>query len=354
MTFAVLISLLASAPAAATGARTWREQTEKVVPGKGLKAVAVENARGSVTVRRSVDAELHLTALKIVRVQDEKDAREFSRRTEVVTMNEDGRFTVQVRYPQRQSISIGFWEMLRGFELPRVEVRVALEVPEGVPVTVESTSGDLVSEGLTSSQILETTSGDVRINDAHGRVEVASTSGDVIGFRLAAARLRTVSGDLQIQGATGPLNASTTSGDISVHEAEDSLALATVSGDVRVAKALRGLYVRSTSGDIVADAAAGSVRLETSSGSVRVGLQDPLHRAEISSGSGDIVARLAKSLRCALDLQTSSGTLDVSVPLEVRSVSRHELSGTVRAGSALIRLKSSSGDIDVKTGGDEL
>ena len=104
----------------------------------------------------------------------------------MVTENRGGEYTVRVIYPQRQEVKVRFWDLFSDFELPRVEVRVALEIPDGLPVSLKSTSGDLTTTGVRSRQVArvderrrfgvrrqrrasDTTSGDVRLVDSGPR-----------------------------------------------------------------------------------------------------------------------------------------------------------------------------------------
>jgi len=341
---------LAAVPAAARD-YPWREQSEKVIEARGLTGVRVENARGMVTLHPSADGRIHLTALKVVRFCEPHKARKIASETEVITANEAGQFVIRVRYPQRQAIRIGFWDLLSGFELPRIEVRLALDVPQNLPVSAKSTSGDLASEEMTGPQVLETTSGDITVRGARGVLHLGTTSGDIGGEDLGPSTIRSVSGDLEIAGCRGPLKARTTSGDVTVREASDSLWLRTVSGDIRVSSAPRGITASSTSGSIVARSASGMVEVETASGDVEVDLGGSLRHAEVSTVSGDIGARLIGSMGCALDMKTSGGSIDVSIPLEMKSVSRRAVSGTVGRGGSPVILRTSSGDINVSGGG---
>jgi DUF4097 and DUF4098 domain-containing protein YvlB len=350
ITIALCLAVI-PAPALASS-EPWREQSEKVVDAGALKGVRVENARGLITARRGDRSNLRLTAVKIARGRDREQAMKFARETQVTTATEDGRFVVRVRYPQRQMLRVSFFDLFGGFEFPRVEVRLALEVPGGMPVWLNSTSGDLETESLSGTQSLGTTSGDVTVLGAAGALEVSTVSGDIQASDVASARFRTVSGDVRLNQAKGPLSVHTTSGEIDVSGGTDSLSLASVSGGIRVDGAPRGVVAQSTSGDVTIGPAAGVVRTETSSGDVRVELRSPLGRAEISTASGDIEVDLGGTLGCSLDMRTSNGTLDTDVPLEVQTVSRRMVTGIVRRGTAPVHLRSSSGDITVRGGGN--
>lgn len=332
---------------------TLREQSQQVVEARGLTGLRVENPRGLVQVSRSLDGRIHLTALKVTASRMSTQAQGFARETRVETSTESGRYVVRVRYPQRQMLRASLAQLFRGeLDLPRVEVRLALEVPPRLAVELVTTSGDLETTDLAGPQSLETTSGDIEVRAAAASLSITTTSGDVMASGVGRARVRSVSGDVTLDAARGPLDVRTTSGNISVSGVADSLGLSSVSGDIRADRAPRGLDAGTTSGDIVVDGLAGGlVRLRSTSGDVRFGLDRGLRRADVSTVSGGISVRLADGLGCDLTLTSSSGTLDSSVPLRIRTVSRHEMSGAVSGGGAPVVLHSLSGDIAVTGGG---
>jgi hypothetical protein len=347
----MFLLLIVSSPAGATH-EDWREQSEKVLDATGVKGIVVENARGFVEVRPSTDDRIHLTALKLIRGTDPDRSRALAQATEVRASDEGGRFEVRVRYPQRQQVRIDFWDMLSGHRWPRLEVRLALEVPRDLPVRLSSSSGDLVTADLVGPQELTTTSGDISLDGGRAKVAASSTSGTISAVDLGVAELRTVSGDIEVSEVRGRLRASTTSGGILVQGALDSLLLGSVSGDLRVTRAPRGVTARTVSGEIGVNSAGGTVELESTSGDVSLWLDPGVRGARVTTASGDIVVGLRSPVGCALELSTSNGTLDASVPLEVTSVSRRFMTGVVRGGDVPVLLKSSSGDISVRSGGE--
>jgi hypothetical protein len=330
-----------------------REQSRQVVEARGLTGLRVDNPRGLVQVSPSRDGRIHLTALKLTTGRMSSRAQEFARGTRVETSTESGRFVVRVQYPQRQRLQASLSQLFRGdFDLPRVEVRLSLEVPPSLPVDLETASGDLETSGLAGTQTLQTTSGDIEVNAAAGFLSIATTSGNVMASGLGRAQVRSVSGDVTLDAARGPLDVRTTSGDINLSGVTDSLGLSSVSGDIQVDRAPRGLDAGTTSGGIVVDGLAGGlVRLRSVSGEVRLGLDRSLRRADVSTVSGGITARLAGGLGCNLTLKSSSGTLDSAVPMQIRTVTRHEMSGVVSGGGPPVVLHSLSGDVAVTGGG---
>jgi DUF4097 and DUF4098 domain-containing protein YvlB len=240
--------------------------------------------------------------------------------------------------------------MFGGFEVPRTEVRLVIEVPEDLAADLRSTSGDLVTEGLGGSQSLRTTSGDVSVSETRAPIRAQSTSGDITAADVGTADIETVSGDVGAEGAKGPFRVSTTSGEVRLKGLEDSVRVTSVSGDVRIPRAPRGVTARTTSGDIQVGEAAGGVQLESSSGDIHVGLAMPLSRADVSTVSGDVTAQLIGNVGVQLEMRTVNGTLDLSVPLSVKNVSRRVVSGVIGDGKTPVFIRSSSGDIHLTSG----
>ena len=134
--------------------------------------------------------------------------------------------------------------------------------------------------------------------------------------------------------------------------AADSVRAASVSGDIQVDRAPRGLDAATTSGQVtVSGPVDGTARVRSTSGDVQLELGPAARRADVNTVSGGIAVRLAAGLRCDLTLTSTSGSLDASVPIQIRTMTRRELSGAVSGGGAPVSLHSVSGDITVSGGG---
>jgi hypothetical protein len=348
---ACLILIALAAHPAAARADEWREQSEKTVEARGLSSLAVENARGLIRIRPSSDGRIHLTALKIVRSNRRERAQNIARDIRVGLDQQGDRLVVKVHYPQNQQLRVGFWEMFSCFEWPKLEVRIGLDVPPAMAVTLNSTSGDLETEGMNGTQRLDTTSGNISVDGAGASIVASTTSGDISFAQVMSADLHSVSGDVEIDGMRGDLKAGTTSGDVMVKAVTGSATITSVSGEIQVLGSPRGLKARTVSGEIVARDAAGDVRLESASGSVTLAAAREMRRAEVNTASGDIVMSLAPSLGCEIEMHTSNGALDAALPIQVRNVSRHSMTGVIGNGATPVFLRSSSGDINVKSAG---
>ena len=349
LTTLAALALLGSARSSAADLN--RQVSEKLFPAAGVKALVVDNRRGSVEVHGSSDGQIHLVAVKEIRGSSSSERRRLDEETQVSAGIDNGTLNVRVTYPSSVSVRLNFFDLFN-YDMPRSDVRLTLEVPPSLSVNLHSSSGDLSSNGLSGSQVFESSSGDVEVRDASGPVRTSTSSGDVNARGIAAARMHSSSGDLHIEDARGPLDLEASSGDIEVRGALDSVSISASSGDVSVDRAPRGLRIDTESGEIRVGTASGRVSLETSSGDVQVTLRSPLTRVSIRTESGEIVAHVDDRAGLDLDVGTSSGSIATEVPLKIRNASRHSLTGTVGSGQTPLVMRSSSGDIHLTGGGD--
>ncbi len=342
------LAMLAAHPAAS---EVNRESSEKLVPATGLRSLWVENSRGSIDVRPSVDGQIHLTALKVTRSSSAAERQRIADQTRVSASIEGGTYAVRVSYSASTSIRVSFWDLFNGFEMPRCDVQLSLEVPSGFAVTLRSSSGDLSTSGITGAQALESSSGDVSVRDAPGTVQVNTSSGDVTANDLGRARMTSSSGDFEIDGVRGGLELHSSSGDVTVRGARDSIAVWTTSGDLDLESAPRWIHARTESGRIQLGHASGVVQLDSQSGDIEVALSSPLAGIEIGSSSGEVEMTVDRGAGLALDVRTASGTIEAELPVRVTQASRHALAGTMGNGQTPLTVHTSSGDIHLRTGG---
>lgn len=349
---AVAIAIATAGPVLADR-ESYREQSQKTVEVRGFNTLEVINARGRVDLVPSPDRQLHVSALKIVKLGTRENAQDMVREITVTAGVQGNRYVVEVHYPKWRNIHVNFWDLFGhdGGILPLYEVRLTFQVPGALAVRARETSGDIRSEGLAGAQQLESTSGDIEVASPGAAIEAGTTSGDVTATAVRRAHVHSVSGDVVVKQAAGALRVSTTSGSITVSGAEDSLSLSSVSGDIRADRAPRGLEAGTTSGEVVVRGISGGVKVESTSGDVRLSLRPPIRGVEATTSSGEIRLELDPAITCALDMRTSSGAIDVEMPMQMRSASRHSVSGAIRGGSTPVVLHTTSGDITVAGGG---
>ena len=186
---------------------------------------------------------------------------------------------------------------------------LAVEVPRGASVVIESASGELEADGLVGDQRYRTASGDITLRAVTGRVSVEAVSGevDVVATGSTALTTRTVSGDIEIRAAT-----------------LSSVQAATTSGDFRIAGRFAGpgpFTIETVSGDgLLAPAGDVQVRLSTVTGDLNSEFEGPdvsRGRRSLSIGrSGPLVTfrSLSGDLHVVRPVVASTGAPDGTPP----------------------------------------
>jgi DUF4097 and DUF4098 domain-containing protein YvlB len=199
-----------------------------------------------------------------------------------------------------------------------ISVDYEISVPAQTAVHTRSGSGDQIVEGTHGNVDTQTGSGDVKVSNLTGEIRLQTGSGNI--------RARQISGS--VRGGTG-------SGDVEIEEAS--------TGDIDM---------HTGSGNIKARGVQGSFHGETGSGDVTAeGTQNGTW--DIRTGSGTVRVRLPANAALDADISTSSGSIDVSSPIEMTvqgrvDSSRREIRGKVRGGGPLLRVHTGSGDIHIE------
>lgn len=166
-------------------------------------------------------------------------------------------------------------------------------------------------------------------------ISIKTVSADIAGDSLVAedVYLKTVSGDVDFKKIESDnLDASSVSGDIDVFEfMGKDINIDTTSGEIRVtASQSEGYSISSVSGDVdlTLDAQTDDIYIDTVSGKVNLTIKDADASLDFKSTSGDI----------RTDLQLK----DVSINKD------NQLRAEVGKGQHTIRIKTVSGDIDLR------
>ncbi len=200
-------------------------------------------------------------------------------------------------------------------EGPDSSVEAVINLPEGVPVEIRNTSGEVTVTDTKSGCRINGTSSQVKLSGMDGTIEVHVASGDVkiSDSKSSILTVETKSGDISITDVAAAINIRTSSGDIS---------LTGISG--------RTLSAEAASGDIKADIehpVSGNVNMRTVSGDVTL---------EIMDGSD-----------CRVSLSTLQGTVSTTLELEDRNEQSLKITGRLGDGSGAIDLSAVNGDVSL-------
>ena len=183
--------------------------------------------RGRLVVRQA-SGEVSIRGVEGGQVRVEADDGEaFSERYSVET----GKDSLEIRQIEK----LGFGIFGRGNS-----VDLAIEVPHGANVSIETQSGDIEASDLSGAKSFRTASGEVVLQRLSGALDVETVSGDleIEGPAPLDLKGRTVSGDVELRvPVLRRLDLGTTSGDMQIDaelRGDGPFALRTISGDVQI------------------------------------------------------------------------------------------------------------------------
>lgn len=189
-----------------------------------------------------------------------------------------------------------------------------------------------------------------------------------LGFHIQWHNAQTVRVDvetppeltLQARTADGSLDLHDLRGDITSTSSDGSQTLENISGNLRLHGSDGGITVRRSSGTLEARTSDGSLdvsgnfsalQLHSSDGAMRVALDEGSRLTQPSSiqgSDGSIDLRFPQHFPADLDLRTSDGSIQSSLPLTVEalgSTSKHDIHGKLDGGGAPLSIRTSDGSI---------
>ena len=284
------------------------EKTFAVQADGNLKAAT---QGGDITIKTSDNPEVHILVKQVIRASTEQEADEILAKL-TLTMEQSGNdVTIESKSEKRgPGTWFGNW--------PPVSVSFVVTVPKNFNLNL-STSG--------------------------GNIGVASLNGNV--------RARTSGGDLEFARIDGDLDASTSGGNISLKEGTARAKLGTSGGDIAIDRAGGPTEVSTSGGDIRINSVAQLISATTSGGNVHAVITEaPKRDTVLSTSGGDVDVEMVKGAGFQLDASTSGGDVNapgLTITIEKGGTGKSKLVGAVNGGGPLLKLRSSGGDVTVRT-----
>ena len=212
---------------------------------------------------------------------------------------------------------------------------LTLEIPDGLFLQAETSSGDASLEGLTLEElVLRTASGDLNLEDVAVEkiLRLITKSGDARWSGSAMqAEMNSASGDLTLENVDVQKHARlvSTSGDVRWNGSCEQAELGTTSGDLH----MDGLTVKqharvtSTSGDVRWEGGCPEAEISSISGDLTV--EGPFNTLSLNTVSGDVQLRPDGEFQ-RIALKSTCGSVEVELPEDVHPQIRcHTVSGNV-------------------------
>lgn len=308
ITLLTLGALLASPAALQAKITRTVEKTFTVQPGGSLKA---STQGGDIVINAADTPEVRITAKQVVRASSDAEADEILADLTLTLEQQGNDVVAEAKYEKgRGGFHFGNW--------PPVSVSFTVTVPREFNLNLNTSGGD---------------------------VTVASLKGNV--------RARTSGGDLHFDRIDGDLDGHTSGGDIVLSEGTARAKLGTSGGDIRIDRAGGPTEVSTSGGDITLESVAQLLSANTSGGDIKATITEPIKQDTVlSTSGGDVRVRVVKGAGFELDASTSGGDVKaegVTITISKGGVGKSRLAGSVNGGGPRLKLRSSGGDITIRT-----
>jgi DUF4097 and DUF4098 domain-containing protein YvlB len=266
--------------------------------------------------------------VKRIRARNVEDAGQISRQTVVESGSAGSIMSVKVNYPR---ISRRFGIFVLNMSGLDEDVELVITAPVSMHLALNAASGSVAVRNMSGGVELDLTSGDAQLMDLRGPLDCSLTSGDLeVRNADGPVTVRGTSADIHLADIRRRISAHTSSGDVvGVRLAGGEVS--TISGDVRL-RNVGPVSVHTTSGEVTVAGGTGRAIVKTISGDVSLDTRPgPQDAVEVSSTSGTVALQLPAGTGLDLSVRTSSGEVVSRLPVRVKHVSRTSFEGRVEA-----------------------
>lgn len=284
---------------------------EKTFAVKGAGNLRVETQGGEIRITPSNDSAVKITVKQKIKADTDAEADELLKKLELVLEQHGDDVVASAKYEDRPvGFHWGSW--------PPVNVDFVISMPANFATD------------------LHTSGGPITVGDVNAKVKARTSGGPIVLGRIGA-----------------PVDAHTSGGPITLTEAKGDVDLNTSGGSITVGKVEGAAALSTSGGGIKIDSVVNTVRAHTSGGSIRAGILGSLKEdCDLSTSGGSVKVTVDKAAAFKLDASTSGGDVDaegLTLTIEKSSRGRSRLAGNVNGGGPLLKLRTSGGDIEVRT-----
>jgi hypothetical protein len=171
-----------------------------------------------------------------------------------------------------------------------------------------------------------------------------------------ALRAKTSDGNVTLSGLQGELALTTGDGDVTLDHVSGDLRIKSGDGHVKITDAEGALDARTSDGSLDVDGVFHVLALHTSDGTLDVNLREGTKITEassIQSSDGSVTLHVPQTFAADLDVHTSDGRLDCSLPLTIDHYQSnggegHDFHGKLNGGGAPLSIHTSDGNVKIE------
>ncbi len=311
------------------------------------KRIFISGFAGKVQVSsQSKSMQVSIHATRYIEVDDpNSDNADALRQIAIKTGVVEESFEIKVQLPPQRS---GWNQWAQGKHVPQVKLEIS--APDGIPLDIYWTRGDVDVESWHGSVSVTNQSGDLNLSDITGDVTVKTMFG--------GAKFENIRGNVNIENFSSHLNLASINGRVKLRTFSGETVLKKIKGNLNINSQKGAVTTQSTDGamEIQTGLAAikilehqGSIRGHSEAGAIEAKIMGAVD-AKLNSVSGPLSIAVPSKSQANVSMTTAKGDLVAPKVLERKrsplgKVVRGNLSGSEQG---VLRLTSDSGDLSLK------
>lgn len=361
--------------------RGWVKEVSGV--SVGATRVKITSPEGAIEVRGGSQPDIRFKVRKYAHNMREDEARRALTESKIIAHTNGDVLELSLERGRYKRVGADFY-----LTVPKTLLRALLQTAGGGVLVdnidgeanAHTAGGSIIVDRIGGGVTLETAGGNIKLGTVGGRIKaqtaggpielinggdeaVLSTSGGAILVTNCAKTLRadTAGGEIRIQHGGGDVIAETAGGDVHIGVIAGRVSASTSGGSIQVDGARGLVHAETAGGGIRLWKVAGPVRAETAGGNITaevIANRAVWADSTLETTVGDVIvylpADLAFTVRATIESAGSRHRIISDFPLNIRPSNdvpgARELfgEGQVNGGGAQLRIRTTSGNIEIK------
>ncbi|MBN2184170.1 MAG: DUF4097 family beta strand repeat protein [Candidatus Krumholzibacteriota bacterium] len=331
------------------------ETIEREIESGEARVIVIEGINGNISVTgEDGRSGIYLKVVKTAYTEDEDQARKIASLMEVEISRKDDILRIEALFPKKFKTKRSLLSMVID-KHPKMTMEMTLVVPKGFEAVATTANGSVILTDIGANATVSVSNGNANLKNIDGDIEVSVTSGKIEAVKISGnAVLKVTNGMIIAKNIGGDVHSGLTSGKIKLLRIGGNLAADIGYGSI-VVDGVGGIEYRGVNAEADFIDVRGSVDASTASGDILLrAVPEGDNNYKITSSSGEIVLRFLEIMEggYVLKVGTTSGTINVDLPLDLKKVARNSIYGIVRGGKTKVFLESASGDITIEEPGE--
>ena len=327
----IIRTLLLLFIAATTASALSEENVSQTLDGAPGGRLIIDVDFGTIDVSAGADDKVSVVAHRKIDSDNETQEKEYLASAPVTVSKEGNTVTIRARRQNKE-------RNLSWTGRCSMDARYTVHVPRSFNSELRTGGGMIMVAELTGTMSADTSGGKLKFTHLRGPTG-ATTSG----------------GSIELNGCEGPLKVDTSGGRIEATDGSGSLEARTSGGSIVVRNFGGDTKVETSGGRLTFENINGKITGRSSGGSISAKLRAPVPgdvNLETSTGSIDVMVPPDAGLD--IEAEASSGRVTSELPFTGTRTDRDSMKGKINGGGKSLVLRSGAGSISIKSASAEM